>query len=185
MREVLEWSAHNVSSTLYICWAAQAALYYFYGVGKYPLDDKVFGIFNHRINNKTSPIVRGFDDNYLAPHSRHTDVKRGDILKVKELDLVSESDDAGVYIVTAKDANRVFITGHAEYDRTTLKDEYFRDLNQGLKINIPKNYFPENNPDINPYISWRSHATLLYQNWLNYYVYQITPYNLFEPDFTI
>lgn len=185
MKGILEWAAINVSSTLFICWAAQAALFYYYGVGKYPLDNKVFGNFCHRINNKTSPIVRGFDEYFIAPHSRHTEVKREDILKVKELDLVAESADAGVYIVTSKDANRVMITGHSEYDLTTLKDEYVRDLNQGLKINIPKNYFPNDNPDRKPLLNWRSHATLLYQNWLNYYVYQITPFNLFEPDFTI
>ena len=185
MKEILDWTTKNVTSSLFICWAAQAALHHFYGIGKYTLPDKVFGNYLHHINNKKSPIVRGFDDDFTAPHSRHTEVKREEILEVEALDLIAESDEAGVYIVTSKDANRVFVTGHSEYDQTTLKDEYVRDLNQGMKIKIPKNYFPKNDPGKNPSVNWRSHATLLYQNWLNYYVYQITPFNLEEQDFNI
>ena len=185
MKEIMEWSAHNVTSSLFICWAAQAALFHFYRIGKYTLEDKVFGNYCHIINNNKSPIVRGFDDNFIAPHSRHTEVKRKDILKVKELELISESPEAGVYIVTSKNLKRVMVTGHSEYDQTTLKEEYDRDLSNGLKIKLPKNYFPKDNPDRKPLLSWRSHATLLFQNWLNYYVYQITPFVLEEQDYVI
>ena len=180
IKEIFEWSKHNVTSTLLICWAAQAGLYHFYRVPKYPVPEKVFGNFYHTINNIKTPISRGFDDGFYAPHSRHTEVKRDDILKVSELEIISESDEAGVYIVISKDGKRVFVTGHSEYDPDTLKKEYERDIAKGLDIAIPKNYFPDNDPSKQPQVSWRSHANLLFLNWLNYYVYQITPFEINE-----
>lgn len=185
LKEIMDWTVHNVTSTLFICWAAQAALYHFYGVCKYLLAEKVFGNYIHNINNKKSHIVNGFDDYFIAPHSRHSEVRREEILAVSELELVSESEEAGVYIVTSRDYKKVFVTGHSEYDQTTLKEEYERDMKKGLKISLPRNYFPDDNPEMRPLVSWRSHAMLLFQNWLNYYVYQITPYNLNDPGFTI
>jgi homoserine O-succinyltransferase/O-acetyltransferase len=178
MKEIMDWSLHNVTSTLFICWSAQAGLYYLYGVPKYLLNKKMFGNFRHEINFKNSPIVRGFDDVFYAPHSRHTEIKREDILVVPELELVSESEEAGVYIVTAKSGKQVFVTGHSEYDPETLKDEYIRDLNKGLDIDMPKNYFPDDDTSKLPIVRWRSHANLLFTNWLNYFVYQMTPYDI-------
>lgn len=178
IREILDWSAHNVTSVLLICWAAQAGLYHFHGIPKYPLPSKMFGNFHHRINNWRSPIARGFDDRFLAPHSRHTEVRRSDIEKVKELEIISESDEAGIYIVVSRDGKRVYVTGHSEYDSDTLRKEYERDRDKGLDIAMPENYFPGNDPGKAPPVSWRSHANLLFQNWLNYYVYQSTPYNI-------
>jgi homoserine O-succinyltransferase len=178
LRDILDWTIHNVTSTMFICWAAQAGLYYFYKIGKIIMPEKIFGNYMHRINNTLSPIVRGFDDTFIAPHSRHTDIKREEIKKIKELEIVAESEEAGVYIVVSKDMRRVFVTGHSEYDAKTIKEEYERDLAKGMKITLPKNYFPEDNPKEEPTVRWRSHAYLLYQNWLNYCVYQITPYNI-------
>ncbi|MEW5814834.1 MAG: homoserine O-succinyltransferase, partial [Spirochaetota bacterium] len=175
---IMDWSIHNVTSTLYICWAAQAGLYYHYGIPKYPLAEKMFGIFEHRVNNNRVPIVRGFDDVFLAPHSRHTEIRSPDIRKVPSLEIVSESDEAGVYIVISKDGHKIFVTGHSEYDPMTLKQEYDRDINKGLRIDIPKNYFPGDDNTRLPEVRWRSHANLLFSNWLNYYVYQITPYDI-------
>ena len=180
LKTIMDWSKHHVTSTLHICWAAQAGLFYHYGINKYPMDKKIFGIFRHTLNNPLVPLVRGFDEEFLAPHSRHTDIKREDILKVKELELVAESDEAGVYIVTSKDGRQIFVTGHSEYEACTLKDEYTRDVAKGLPIDIPKNYFPDNDPTKPPKTLWKSHASLLYTNWLNYYVYQLTPYLLDE-----
>lgn len=178
LTEIMDWSTSHVTSTLYICWAAQAGLYYFYGVPKYPLPEKMFGVFRHRVNNHRIPLVRGFDDEFLAPHSRHTEVRRSDLEKIHDLEIVSESDKAGIYIVIAKDGKKIFVTGHSEYDPTTLRDEYFRDKNKGLPIKIPENYFPGDDPRKEPLVYWRSHANLLFSNWLNYYVYQVTPYIL-------
>ncbi|NLI25284.1 MAG: homoserine O-succinyltransferase [Bacteroidales bacterium] len=178
LTEIMDWSTGHVTSTLYICWAAQAGLYYFYGIPKYPLPEKMFGVFRHKVNNPRIPLVRGFDDEFLAPHSRHTEIRRSDIEKIHDLEIVSESDKAGVYIVVSKDGRKVFVTGHSEYDPYTLRDEYLRDKNKGLPIHVPENYFPENDPSKEPLVYWRSHANLLFSNWLNYYVYQVTPYIL-------
>ena len=176
MAEIMEWSKHNVTSTLHICWGAQAGLYYHYGVKKHVLHEKMFGVFKHKVNNRNVPLVRGFDDIFVAPHSRHTDVDADYILKHPELEIISESDDAGIYIVQSKTRNQIFVTGHSEYEPCTLKEEYERDVKKGLKIKVPKNYFPEDNPDNIPVVRWRAHANLLFSNWLNYYVYQETPY---------
>ncbi len=178
LKELMEWAEHHVTSTLYICWAAQAGLYYHYNIPKYPIDKKMFGVFYHKVNNRNSNIVRGFDDYFLAPHSRHTEVRRKDIEKIKELNIVSESDEAGIYIVVSKDRKKVFVTGHSEYDPYTLKEEYERDIQKGLQIDIPKHYFPNDDPSKPPIVKWRSHANLLFTNWLNYFVYQITPFDL-------
>lgn len=178
LQEIMDWTEGNVTSTLFICWGAQAALYHFYGVQKYPLQDKMFGIFPHRILNERCPVVRGFDDVFYAPHSRHTDVRQEDVATVEELEIISISDDAGVYIVVSKDGRQVFVTGHSEYDPWTLKKEYERDRKKGLEIEVPQNYFPDNDASQKPTVRWRSHATLLYTNWLNYYVYQETPFDI-------
>ncbi|MFT4303614.1 MAG: homoserine O-acetyltransferase MetA [Candidatus Woesearchaeota archaeon] len=177
LKEIMEWSKKNVTSTLHICWAAQAGLYYHYGIGKHKLDKKSFGVFKHTINSKTSNIdlVRGFDDEFWAPHSRHTTIHRKEILKVPQLDLVSESKEAGVYIVASKDKRQIFVTGHSEYDSQTLKQEFERDIAKGLEIELPENYDVKN-----PIVKWCSHSTLFYSNWINYYVYQLTPYRLEE-----
>lgn len=180
LKEIMDWAVHHVTSTMFICWGAQAGLYHYYKVPKYPLQRKMFGVFNHVVNNPKVPLVRGFDEEFLAPHSRHTEVRRSDIEKIPDLEIVSESPDAGIYIVKNKGGRQIFITGHSEYDPETLKEEYERDLKKGLPIDIPVNYFPEDNPKKAPKHRWKSHANLLYYNWLNYYVYQITPYNINE-----
>ncbi|MBB6478736.1 homoserine O-acetyltransferase MetA [Spirochaeta isovalerica] len=180
MERILKWTETNVTSTLHICWAAQAGLYFHYGVPKHPVEDKISGVFCHNIEAPKEPIVRGFDDSFLAPHSRHTEVRRKDIEAIPELTIISESEEAGIYIVSARNGRQIFVTGHSEYDPLTLKEEYERDLLKGLEPNIPKNYFPDDNPSLPPVVSWRSHANLLFSNWLNYYVYQMTPYNLNE-----
>jgi len=182
IKEIMDWSEHHVTSSLFICWAAQAGLFHFYNIPKYHLEQKMFGNFFHTVNNEYSPIARGFDDGFLAPHSRHTEVKRKDIEKISELEIVSESDEAGIYIVTSKDRKKVFVTGHSEYDPLTLKEEYDRDCKKGFVIEMPKNYFQNDDPSKPPIVSWRSHAYLLFQNWLNYYVYQQTPYNINQID---
>lgn len=176
--KIMDWSTTHVTSTLHICWAAMAGLYYHYGIPKYPLKEKCFGVFEHRVNRKTSKLVRGFDNVFYAPHSRHTEVRSEDIKKIKELEILAESDEAGVYIITTKGGRRIFVTGHSEYDADTLKNEYIRDLEAGKAPNIPKHYFPDNNPSKKPLVRWRSHASLLFSNWLNYFVYQITPYDI-------
>ena len=178
IREILDWSAHNVTSALLICWAAQAGLYHFHGIPKYPLPSKMFGNFDHTVNNRRSPIARGFDDIFPAPHSRHTEVRRSDIEKVGDLEIISESHEAGVYIVVSRDGKRVYVTGHSEYDPDTLRNEYERDRAKGLDIAVPENYFPGDDPTKAPLVNWRSHANLLFLNWLNYYVYQSTPYDI-------
>ena len=172
---ILDWSKTNVTSTLHICWAAQAGLYHHFGVKKHHIDTKMSGVFTHTVNEKNIHLVRGFDDSFLAPHSRHTEVRREEIEGVPGLNIVSESDEAGIYIVISDDGKQIFVTGHSEYDPLTLKEEYERDLAKGMNPEVPRNYFPDDNPDYLPNVSWRSHANLLFSNWLNYYVYQVTP----------
>lgn len=176
--KIMDWSTTHVTSTLHICWGALAGLYYHYGVPKYSLPEKCSGVFRHRVRRSTSKLVRGFDNVFYAPHSRNSEVRREDIEKNPELEILAESKEAGVYIVTTKGGRRIFVTGHSEYDATTLRDEYFRDLDRGLNPKIPCNYFPKNDPSKRPIVRWRSHAYLLFSNWLNYFVYQITPYDI-------
>jgi homoserine O-succinyltransferase len=178
LKEIFEWTKTNVTSTLHICWGAQAGLYYHYGIPKYPLSEKMFGVFSHNVNIKTEKLLRGFDDEFFAPHSRHTEVKREDIEKIDDLMILSESEDSGIYIVASKDGTKIFVTGHSEYDPLTLKLEYDRDFDKGLEIKVPRNYFPLDDASKAPMVKWRSHASLLFSNWLNYYVYQETPYLL-------
>ncbi|MHB1256385.1 MAG: homoserine O-succinyltransferase, partial [Dethiobacteraceae bacterium] len=178
--EIMKWSLSNVYSTFHICWGAQAGLYYHYGIKKYPLKEKLFGIFLHKISKPNTMLLRGFDDLFYVPHSRHTEIRKEDIARVKELDVLSESDEAGIYIMKTNRGRQIFVTGHSEYDPLTLKVEYDRDIARGLSISVPKNYFPGDNPDKYPLVTWRGHANLLYSNWLNYFVYQETPYNLDE-----
>lgn len=178
LQEVFNWAHSHVTSTVYICWAAQAALYHFYGVPKYPTSEKVFGIFKHKALVPHLPIFRGFDDEFFAPHSRHSEILRKDIEKVDALTIISESEEAGVHIVTARNGREFFITGHSEYAPDTLDNEYKRDVAKGLPIKIPQNYYRDDNPDNGPVVKWRGHANLLFGNWLNYYVYQETPYNI-------
>mgnify|MGYP004598761525 CR=1 FL=1 len=175
---IFDWAKTNVFSTLHICWAAQAGLYYYYGVPKYKRDSKLFGVFEHKVLDPKDPLMRGFDERFLAPHSRHTEIRMEDVEKCKELKILSVSDDAGIYILRSEDKRRIFVTGHSEYDKDTLKNEYLRDVNKGLKIDVPKNYFPGDNPENEPVHNWRAHAHLLFSNWLNYYVYQLTPFNI-------
>ncbi|OGX68540.1 MAG: homoserine O-succinyltransferase, partial [Paenibacillus sp. RIFOXYA1_FULL_44_5] len=176
LSNIFNWAKENVTSTLYICWGAQAGLYHYYGVPKYLLDKKIFGVFPHRVNQKNSMLLRGFDEQFYVPQSRHTEFLREDIEKIPELDILSESDDSGVYIAATKDGRQIFVTGHAEYDPLTLKWEYDRDVQKGMEIELPKNYFPQDDPARTPVSNWRAHANLLYYNWLNYYVYQATPF---------
>ncbi|WP_195999797.1 homoserine O-succinyltransferase [Clostridium sp. 1001271B_151109_B4] len=178
LKEIMEWSKSNVFSTLHICWGAQAGLNYHYGIPKYQLEKKMFGVFEHYINNKNTDLTRGLDDVFYAPHSRHTEVKREDIEKISELEILSESNDAGIFIVANKSRRQVFITGHLEYERNTLSDEYFRDFNKGLDIEIPRNYFPNDDTSLRPMVTWRGSANIVFSNWLNYCVYQNTPYDL-------
>ncbi|HJZ39956.1 MAG TPA: homoserine O-succinyltransferase [Bacteroidales bacterium] len=178
MKDIMMWIEHHVTSTMFICWGAQAGLYHYYNIPKYPLGRKMFGVFTHQVNNPIIPLVRGFDEEFLAPHSRHTEIRRSDIEKIGDLELVSESPEAGVYIVMTRDGRRIFVTGHSEYDPNTLKDEYERDVKKGMPIELPVNYFHDNDPSRPPRVTWKSHANLLYYNWLNYYVYQATPYDI-------
>lgn len=182
--EIMEWSKTNVTSTFHICWGAQAALYYHYGISKQPLEHKMFGIFKHTITprKKHKMLLRGFDDVFYAPHSRHTTISEADVRAVSELEILASSEEAGLYILSSKSGRQFFITGHSEYDSTTLAEEYRRDLERGLPIDVPKNYFPDDDPTKKPPNTWRSHANLLYSNWLNYFVYQTTPYRLEEID---
>ena len=178
--EIFDWAHSHVTSTLYICWAAQAGLYYHYGIPKYPLDRKMFGVFAHRVLKPLCPIFRGFDDVFYVPHSRHTEVRRDDILRAPGLELLSESEEAGVYLVMGRGGRDIFVTGHSEYSPDTLDNEYKRDLAKGLPIDKPKNYYRNDDPQLPPLVRWRPHANLLFTNWLNYYVYQQTPYNIDE-----
>jgi len=175
---IFDWARTHVTSTLYICWAAQAALYHFYKVPKYGLAAKKFGVFRHTVREPFLPIFRGFDEEFYVPHSRHTEIRREDILKVPELTLLSESEKSGVYMVMSRGGREFYITGHSEYSPYTLNDEYIRDKSKGLPINIPNNYYRNNDPALGPVVRWRAHANLLFTNWLNYYVYQETPYNI-------
>lgn len=180
--EIMQWTNRNVFSTLHICWGAQAGLYYHYGIDKHPLDKKMSGVFRHTLLRPQSPFFRGFDDVFYMPHSRYTSVSEDSILSVPELELLSISDEAGVFAVKSEDNRRFFVTGHPEYDADTLALEYARDVEKNGTADIPKNYFPSNDPTKKPEVTWRAHAQLLYTNWLNYYVYQTTPYDLSEID---
>ena len=176
--EIMEWSKTHVFSTFHICWGAQAGLYYHYGIQKKQLPEKKFGIFEHTVREKKSMLFRGFDDTFLAPHSRHTTVSEEDILAESALKILAVSEKAGVYAVKSRNNRQIFITGHSEYDQNTLAKEYFRDVNLGKEIAVPENYFPDDNPENPPRVTWRAHANLLYSNWLNYFVYQTTPYDI-------
>lgn len=178
LKEIMEYSKSNVTSALHICWGAQAGLYYHYGIEKRDLKEKMFGVFSHRVVDDKNELVRGFDDTFYAPHSRHTEIKREDIINNKNLKLIAESDQAGVYIVMSKDERQIFITGHSEYDRDTLKLEYERDKDKGQNIHIPYNYFIDDDAKNSPRVTWKSSANLLFSNWLNYFVYQKTPYDI-------
>ena len=176
MTEIMDWSKTNVTSVLHICWGAQAALYHHYGIGKFELSKKCFGVFSHRLSDPTVNLVRGFNDEFYAPVSRYTSVSYDEIITDSRLNLLSNSEDAGVFLVISNDEKHIMITGHLEYDATTLAEEYARDVNKGIEIDVPENYFPNNDPSTQPLNSWRSHTHLLFSNWLNYYVYQETPY---------
>ena len=178
LKTIMDWAAEHVFSTMYICWAAQAGLFYRYGVQKYPLAQKMHGVFSHRVVKREAPLVRGFDDWFNAPHSRHTEVRAEDVAAVPDLDILAVSPEAGLYLAVSKDGKHVFVTGHAEYDADTLKNEYERDIAKGMDMPVPRHYFPNDNPTQEPIVTWRAHANLLYANWLNYYVYQETPFDL-------
>ncbi len=178
LERVMAWAKENVFSTLFICWAAQAALYYHYGINKQPLPEKMFGVFPHRVLDRSCPLVRGFDDRFYIPVSRHTAIDEDAVYACDDLKVVATSRESGIGLMVSRDNRFVFATGHSEYDATTLANEYFRDVNKGLEISVPKYYFPDNDPTLSPIVRWRSHANLLFQNWLNYYVYQETPYDL-------
>ena len=176
--QIFNWAHTHVTSTLYICWAAQAGLYHFHGVPKYELSAKMFGVFKHTLNDASNPIFRGFDDEFFVPHSRHTEIRKEDILNVPELTLLSESSESGVYMVMARGGREFFITGHSEYSPNTLNEEYLRDVAKGMDIEVPRNYYRNDDPAQGPLVRWRGHANLLFTNWLNYFVYQETPYNI-------
>lgn len=178
LKAIMDWSTAHVYSTLFICWAAQAALYHFYGIEKCPLEKKVFGIFEHKVLNPKHKLVRGFDDVFKAPHSRHTAIRREDAARCPDLEILAESDEAGVFLLAGNGGRRIFVTGHAEYDADTLAKEYRRDIGRGLDIEIPLHYFPGDDPLKIPSVGWRAHANLLFVNWLNYFVYQETPYDI-------
>lgn len=178
LKQIFAWSREHVTSTLYICWAAQAGLYYHYQIPKYPLEKKLSGVYKHRVSDASCPIFRGFDDEFFVPHSRYTTLHREDILANPDLTLLSESDQAGVYMVMARNGREFFISGHSEYAPDTLHNEYVRDINKGLEIDPPCNYYPNNDVNQQPIVKWRAHANLLFNNWLNYYVYQETPYDI-------
>lgn len=175
---IMEWSKTNVYSSMHICWGAQAGLYYHYGINKYPVDKKVFGVFPHKVVRPLNPLMRGFDEVFYAPHSRHTTIRKEEVLKHKDLRILAESDEAGVHIISNENGRQIFVLGHQEYDKETLATEYFRDVDKGLPIEVPKYYFTDDDPAKDPIFRWRSHASLLFTNWLNYYVYQETPYDL-------
>ena len=178
LEKIMEFSKTNVTSTFHICWGAQAGLYYHYRINKYPLKKKMFGIYKHTLNNPKNKLFRGFDEVYNAPHSRYTEIKKEDIDKVDDLEILSESEEAGVYVVASKNVKQIFVTGHSEYDKNTLKKEYTRDKEKGLEIGVPINYFKNDDPNLEPIVTWKSHAHLIFSNWLNYCVYQETPFEL-------
>ena len=178
LKEIMDWTVTNVTSTLHLCWGAQAGIYYHYGIDKAPLAEKKFGIFPHHVRNRKIPLVRGFDDVFYAPHSRHTEVPQALLEQDERMMILADSEEAGVFLCMAKEGRQIFVMGHPEYDRMTLDSEYKRDLGKGLEIQMPVNYYPGNDPNNKPNLIWRSHANNLYSNWLNYYVYQVTPYEL-------
>lgn len=180
LKEIMDWSKTNVTSTFHICWGAQAGLYHHFGINKYKLDKKMFGVFKHTVSVPDEPLMRGFNDQFHAPHSRYTEVKLDDLIKNDHLVVLSTSEKAGVYMAMSKDRRQIFVTGHSEYDAQTLNEEYQRDIAKGLDIEVPQNYFPDNDPEKDPMVLWRSHASLLYSNWLNHYVYQATPFEIDE-----
>ena len=183
LKEIMEWTKTHVTSTMHLCWGAQAGLYYHYGIEKVQLDEKVFGVFEHRVKNRKTPLVRGFDDVFYAPHSRHTTVPTEAIESEEQLIILAESEEAGVFLTMSLDGKQIFVMGHPEYDRVTLNNEYMRDKNKGLEIALPKNYYPDDNFENRPLLTWRSHANNLYTNWVNYYVYQVTQYDLYGTPF--
>lgn len=183
LKEIMEWTKTHVTSTMHLCWGAQAGLYYHYGIEKVQLDEKVFGVFEHRVKNRKTPLVRGFDDVFYAPHSRHTTVPTEAIESEEQLIILAESEEAGVFLTMSLDGKQIFVMGHPEYDRVTLNNEYMRDKNKGLEIALPNNYYPDDNFENRPLLTWRSHANNLYTNWVNYYVYQVTPYDLYGTPF--
>lgn len=178
LKEVMEWSKTNVTSTLHLCWGAQAGLYYHFGIDKEPLSEKMFGVFWHRVRNRKIPLVRGFDDIFMAPHSRHTEVPMEKLEADERITILADSKEAGLFLCMAEDGRQIFVMGHPEYDRMTLDKEYQRDRGKGLDIQLPVNYYPDDNPDNRPELTWRATANNLYTNWLNYYVYQVTPYDM-------
>ena len=178
--DIMDWAQEHVTSTLHICWGAQAAFYHYYGIQKRQLPEKLFGVYSHRVANRKIPLVRGFDDVFYAPHSRHTETPAEAIHACKEVTVLAESDEAGVFLAIAENGKKIFVNGHPEYDRYTLHNEYLRDLSKNLPIHIPYNYYPNDNPEEKPLLQWRSHSNNLYSNWLNYYVYQATPYDISE-----
>ncbi|MCI5855862.1 MAG: homoserine O-succinyltransferase [Agathobacter sp.] len=180
--QIMEWTKTHVTSTLHLCWGAQAGLYYHYGIQKHILDKKMFGVYEHKVMNRKVPLVRGFDDHFMAPHSRHTEILKADIEKNPDLTILAESDEAGVFLVIAKDGGQIFVMGHPEYDRLTLGKEYQRDKEKGLPIDLPANYYPNDDDTQRPLLQWRSHGNILYSNWLNYYVYQNTPYQFINTE---
>ena len=183
LKEIMEWSKTHVTSTLHLCWGAQAGMYYHYGINKAPLEEKVFGVFWHKVLNRKIPLVRGFDDVFLAPHSRHTETPIEKVRADERLTILAESEEAGLFLAMAGGGRQIFVMGHPEYDRVTLDQEYKRDLSKGLKIRMPENYYPEDDPKIRPLLTWRATSNNLYTNWLNYYVYQVTPYDLYGTPF--
>ena len=176
LKEILDWTERNVTSTLHICWGAQAALYHHFGINKYALPRKCSGVFNHRVHDHTEKLLRGFDDEFIAPHSRNTDISKDALQNHPDLKLLASSDEAGALIISSKDSRKILITGHFEYEASTLAEEYLRDKEKGIEIDMPENYFPQDDPKKEPVNRWRSHAHLFFSNWLNYYVYQETPY---------
>ena len=177
---IMDWSKTNVTSTMHLCWGAQAGLYYHYGIPKYTLEDKIFGVFEHSVRNRKVPLVRGFDDHFMAPHSRNTENRTEDIRAVEDLTILAESKEVGVFLAIADEGRKIFVMGHPEYDRVTLDKEYKRDIKKGIPIVLPKNYYPQDDPEQRPSLQWRSHGNILYSNWLNYYVYQQTPYDFID-----
>ncbi len=175
---IMDWSRTHVYSTFHICWGAQAGLYYHYGIPKYPLPEKLFGVFPHKVERRSSMLMRGFDDTFMVPHSRHTSIRREDVENCPQLKILASSEKAGLYAMATEGGRQVFVTGHSEYDAMTLNSEYQRDKNLGLDIHVPENYFPNDDDTQPPVVSWRGHASLLFQNWLNYFVYQTTPYDI-------
>ena len=178
MCEIMDWAETHVTSTLHICWGAQAGFYHYYGINKRALPQKLFGVYPHNVSNRKTPLVRGFDDVFLAPHSRHTETPAEAIHACPQVTVLAEGEDAGVFLAIAEEGKKIFVNGHPEYDRYTLHNEYYRDLNKGLPIHVPYNYYPNDDPTEKPLLQWRSHSNNLYTNWLNYYVYQVTPYEL-------